>query len=517
MRTRKMAICSVIVVLGILGSCFFMDNTMLKTNAANNKEDQSSINIVSAATTTEAAVQSGNGGTVPEKPSGSSSGSAPPGGNGSQVSGAGGGPSQDNSANVLTSGAYVVDGTKTVDSFNHRIGEFLAMFGIEWYDVSETGKTYTSTESDQSAIVVNGSGSLSIDGATVTKNAGASTSEENSNFYGVNSALLTKTNSTLKVANTKITTAVDGANAIFATGNNSKATVENVEIVTTANSSRGLDATFGGTIIAKNIKITTSGAHCAALATDRGEGTVTVTRGVLKTGGEGSPGIYSTGTITGTDLTSTAIGSEAAVIEGKNSIKLTNSDITGYKKYGVMIYQSTSGDAAEGAGTFNMTGGSITAKTGPIFYSTNTMATINLENVKLTGNGTLLRASADNWGNSGSNGANVTLNAKKQVLTGSVEADSISSLTLNLLDGSKLTAAINANNTAQSVVLNLSSDSTWTVTGNSYLTGLTDADTNLSNIDDNGYTIYYDKSNSENSWLNGKTVTLKDGGKLTPK
>ena len=88
------------------------------------------------------------------------------------------------------------------------------------------------------------------------------------------------------------------------------------------------------------------------------------------------------------------------------------------------------------------------------------MATINLENVKLTGNGTLLRASADNWGNSGSNGANVTLNAKKQVLTGSVEADSISSLTLNLLDGSKLTAAINANNTAQSVVLNLSSDST---------------------------------------------------------
>ncbi|KAF5086830.1 hypothetical protein [Methanobacterium aggregans] len=136
--------------------------------------------------------------------------------------------------------------------------------------------------------------------------------------------------------------------------------------------------------------------------------------------------------------------------------------------------------------------------------------------MKLTGNSTLLKAGADSWGTSGSNGANVTLNAKKQVLSGSVEADSISSLTLNILDGSKLTATINANNTAQSVVLNLSSDSTWTVTGNSYLTGLTDADSSLSNIDDNGYTVYYDKSNSKNSWLNGKTVTLKDGGKLTP-
>lgn len=40
-------------------------------------------------------------------------------------------------------------------------------------------------------------------------------------------------------------------------------------------------------------------------------------------------------------------------------------------------------------------------------------------------------------------------------------------------------------------------------------------DSSLSNIDDNGYTVYYDSSNSENSWLNGETKTLKDCGKLT--
>ena len=181
-----------------------------------------------------------------------------------------------------------------------------------------------------------------------------------------------------------------------------------------------------------------------------------------------------------------------------------------------MIYQSFSGDASTGEGTLNMTGGSITAKTGPILYSTNTIATINLKNVNLIGNGTLLKASADNWGNSGSNGANVTLNTKKQTLNGTIETDSISSLNLNIQENSNLTSTINSNNTAQSVTLNLSSDSIWTVTGNSYLTVLVDNDTNLSNINDIGYTIYYNQSNSKNSWLNGKTITLKDGGKLTP-
>lgn len=421
------------------------------------------------------------------------------------------------SLNIVTNGAYVVDGPKTTnDTFTNTLRGLLAFFGVESCDVSETGKTYSGTQSDQSAVVVNGSGSLEINQATVNKTEGATSSAENSNFYGLNAALLVKNDSVLKVTNTKITTGVEGANAIFSTGNNATAIVDNVEIVTTADSSRGLDATYNGTIIANNIKITTNGAHCAALATDRGEGTVTVTKGALQTAGEGSPGIYSTGNITVTDTTSTATGSEAAAIEGKNSINLTNSDITGYLKRGVMIYQSMSGDSTIGQGTFSMTGGSLTAKEGPIFYSTNTKAVINLENVKLNGTGTVIKASTDSWGNSGSNGADVTLNTKNQVINGAIEADSISTLQLNLLQKSSLNGTINANITAKSVTLNLSSDSSWAVTGNSYLTVLTDGDSSLSNIHDNGYTIYYDSSKSENKWLNGETKTLKDGGKLTP-
>lgn len=79
-----------------------------------------------------------------------------------------------------------------------------------------------------------------------------------------------------------------------------------------------------------------------------------------------------------------------------------------------------------------------------------------------------------------------------------------------------LTSTINGGNKAKSVTLSLDKDSTWTVTGTSYITALTDEDTNLSNIKDNGNTSYYDSSNSANSWLNGKTITLSGGGTLQP-
>jgi hypothetical protein len=83
-----------------------------------------------------------------------------------------------------------------------------------------------------------------------------------------------------------------------------------------------------------------------------------------------------------------------------------------------MIYQSMSGDAGEGTGTFTATDSSLSVsessdvyKTAPMFFITNTDAVINLKNTKLSyGSGILISAtSTSEWGNSGSNGGNVTL------------------------------------------------------------------------------------------------------------
>jgi len=380
-----------------------------------------------------------------------------------------------------------------------------------------TNENISATGVDQNAILASNGGNITISGATIIK-SGDTTSDDESNFYGVNSGVVASGASNITISDSKINTDSEGSNAIFATGDGSVINVSNVIINTTKNSSRGLDATYNGTIIAKDVDITTNGTHCAALATDRGEGTVHLAGGTIKTTGTDSPAIYSTGNITATGATLSATGSEAAVVEGKNSITLYDSTISGENKNGVMLYQSMSGDSGVGTSYFNMTGGILTSTEGALFFITNTDSQINLKGVTLkNSSGVLLNAGATTrWGNQGSNGGNVTLNADSQTLEGSITCDNISTVALNLTNKSSLTSTINSAKTAKSVILFLDKDSTWTVNGTSYLTSLTDEDTDLSNIKDNGNTIYYDSSNSANSWLNGKTITLSGGGTLKP-
>jgi len=375
----------------------------------------------------------------------------------------------------------------------------------------------SATGSDQNAILASNGGNITVSGATIIK-SGDTTSDDESNFYGINSGVVAAASSNITISDSKINTDSEGSNAIFATGDGSIINVSNVTINTTKNSSRGLDATYNGTIIAKDVNITTNGIHCAALANDRGEGTIHLTGGTIKTTGTDSPAIYSTGNITAKDATLSATGSEAAVVEGKNSITLYDSTISGGKKNGVMLYQSMSGDSGVGTSYFNMTGGILTSSEGALFFITNTDSEINLKGVTLKNStGILLNAAATTrWGTQGSNGGNVTLNADNQILEGSITCDNISTVALNLTNKSLLTSTINTEKTAKSVTLSLDKNSTWIVTGTSYLTSLTDEATDLSNIKDNGNTIYYDSSNTANSWLGGKTIVLSDGGSLKP-
>ena len=383
--------------------------------------------------------------------------------------------------------------------------------------VSKFSQKLAATGEDQSVVKVANSGTLNLTNCVLSK-TGECSSEENSNFYGINAAVLVNTAAKINLTGCTINTNGEGANAVFATGAGSLITLSNVTIKTTENSSRGLDATLKGTIKAKNVVIITQGAHCAALATDRGRGTVIVDGGIMLTSGEGSPGIYSTGSITVSNAQIKATGSEAAVIEGKNSITLANTSLIGTVKCGAMLYQSFSGDAEVGTSSFVMTGGSLTAEEGPLFYSTNTKGVIEVKGAELdAASGILLRAGSDRWGNQGSNGAEIQFTADSEQLEGDVICDTISTIAIKLQKNTILKGAINTDNDAKSLTLTLDRSSQWNVTGNSYLTSLTDADNTLSNILDNGHIIYYNSKNSANSWLFGKTYTLSHGGTLAPR
>ncbi len=373
-------------------------------------------------------------------------------------------------------------------------------------------ESYSSTSSDESAILVNNGGNATVDSATITK-TGDSTNTENSEFYGVNSAVLVQSGSTATIKGATINTDAKGANAVFATGENAKIYISDSTITSTgASSARGLDATYGGYIEADNVTITTQGGSCASLATDRGEGTVIAKNSTLETNGSGSPVIYSTGNISIEKTTGTANGSQMVVIEGKNSATVTSSTLTAsgkgnrndVDKAGVMIYQSMSGDASEGTGTFTATDSTLEIqsnsdyyKTAPMFFITNTDAVINLNNTKLIyGSNILISAEGTSeWGNEGSNGGNVTLNAENQTLTGDINADKISTVAINLTSSS-YEGAINSDNSAKEITLKLDKASKIKLTGDTYVTSLEDEDETYSNIDFGSYTLY----------VNGKAI-----------
>lgn len=399
----------------------------------------------------------------------------------------------------------------------------IALSGVYTVDGEEkTSKEedFESNSEDENAVLVTGKGTLTMTGATLSKTGDTSSADE-SNFYAVNAIFAVADHSTATLGDATLESEADGSNAVFATGEASKITADNLTIHTKGDSSRGLDATYGGTIEATNVDITTEGAHCAPIATDRGEGTIVVEGGTLSAAGEGSPCIYSTGDITAKTVTGTAMGSQAAVVEGKNSITLRDCDLTGAGENGVMLYQSTSGDAAEGTARFSAADSRIaTTSDGPMFYITNTYAEAVLENTTLEyGSGILVKASGNNtnhWGEEGANGGNFTLNAAKQELEGDITCDEISTVALSLADGSSYKGTIDGSHTGKEVSILLDEDSVWEVTGDSYVAAITDADESLDNLKSNGHTIYYDASNSANEWLDGKTVELNDGGHLKP-
>jgi len=252
--------------------------------------------------------------------------------------------------------------------------------------------------------------------------------------------------------------------------------------------------------------VETSGRSSAAIRTDRGGGTVVVDGGSYTSNGLGSPAIYSTADITVSNATLTSNLSEGVCIEGMNSITLTDCDLTANNTRcngnatfldSIMIYQSMSGDADSGTSAFTMTGGSLTSLSGHVFHVTNTSAVITLSGVEIVNGdeaGVLISVCDDGW--SGASNTAV-LNADGQTLEGAILVGDDATLTLNLTNGSTLAGYVSGeieNSRGESVstevgavIVILDDTSTWTLTGDSYVTGF---DGDPANVIANGYTLY---------------------------
>ena len=379
--------------------------------------------------------------------------------------------------------------------------------------ISESGTytdvTYTSTGDDENALRVDGA-TVTLDGITVDKSAGATSNTENGDFYGVNAALLATNGANVTITNATVTSSAQNGNGVFSYGTGTTVNISESMITTTADNSGGIQTTGGGTTNATNLVVSTSGNSSAAIRSDRGGGTVNVDGGSYVSNGYNSPAVYSTADITVKNAFLTANNSEALVIEGKNAITLENCTVTGNMSdtkgssseenvHNVMIYQSMSGDADVGTSTFSMTGGTLTSKNGDMIYVTNTHCVLTLSGVTIqneNADGALLRvvgnSASHGWGTAGSNGAQVEFTADGQTLNGDIVVDTISTLNMKLTNGSSFTGTVNIVDNAQggtavsnNAVVTIESGCTWTLTGDCVITSLTHSGT----INFNGYTI----------------------------
>ena len=376
--------------------------------------------------------------------------------------------------------------------------------GVDSYDaaneyssdetVSDT--SLESTGTDENAALVSNGAEVTFSNDAISRTSSDSQGGDNSSFYGVGAAVLA-TDGTAYVKGSTVTTDSKGGAGLFAYGDGT-VYVADTDITTQQDTSGGIHAAGGGKLYAWDLNVETNGESSAAIRSDRGGGTMVVDGGTYTSNGVGSPAVYCTADIAVNNAELTANGSEAVCIEGLNSLRLYNSNLTGNMSddeqndttWTVILYQSMSGDSEVGNSTFQMDGGTITSKNGGLFYTTNTECTITLKDVDITYNDDnefFLQCTGNNnqrgWGQSGANGSDCNFTADSQDMKGNVIWDSISDLDFYMTNGSTLEGAFvndesNAGNGGDgycNVVID--KDSTWTVTGDSIITSLSNAGT----------------------------------------
>lgn len=384
-----------------------------------------------------------------------------------------------------------------------------------------TNSEYIATESDQSVEYITDK-NIKISNSSLIK-SGVSSNLNNSEFYGVNSAILINGGEALFEL-TNIITLSEGSNGVTCTNNGSSRLTRGL-LETTSNFSRGLLSNFGGNIRATYFKILTSGRSSACLATDKGEGFVLCTYCSMMTYGVGSPLIYSTGDIKAIKTNGTAYNSQIAVIEGKNNITIGNVSFLRASgnggmndSCGILIYQSQPGDPNVDRSTFycgtsylSIIHNSSVYSTAPLFFVTNTKTNITLEECNITyGSGVFLNASQNShWGTIGQNGADVILNLVNQKIEGDFVVDSNSELTINMKN-STIKGKINNNKEASAINIVLDSNSHINLTGNSYYSSISNEDTTGSNINNGSYSLSYYDEDPINIIANNNAFILKN-------
>ncbi|HXL89030.1 MAG TPA: hypothetical protein VN969_08625 [Streptosporangiaceae bacterium] len=331
---------------------------------------------------------------------------------------------------------------------------------------SWAGATFTAAEAGRAAVHVLNAAKVALTGCVIRKN-------------GTGAAVLAGAPGLVALNGCAITTD-GGAHGVVAAGPGSDIRVANSTIRVKTGSHAAL-ASEGGRIVLENVNVVGGGlrggrlaVHGGTIAADgsavlQSDGLITA-HGVTGTtlgGREAAGGQHMAGGQHAARGQHMAGGQHAAVIDGAHGIDAIDSDLTG--SAGVLFSGASAGTA-----TYKMAGGSLTAATGTAFEVRGATARVSVRGgaAIAAGDGVLARVS---------DGGVLTLMAAGQGLRGDVIADRDSTASLVLRHGSTLTG------TVINGAVELDTDSTWYVTGDSTVTRLTGQ---ITSIIGNGHTVY---------------------------
>ena len=247
---------------------------------------------------------------------------------------------------------------------------------------------------------------------------------------------------------------------------------------------------------ADQLTVTTAGNDSAVLYVSDG-GLLDVNGGAYTSGGYGAPVLYAGADVDIRNAELTANNSEALVLDGEQSVTLENCEISGNRNESflsyegeiprtMLIYRPTAG-ATEQAAKLALLGGRLSGNSGDLFYITNTRCELLLHNVTIenSGDGALLRVAGSDaeagWGTPGQNGAQATVIAEAQQLTGDIVVDTQSQLALRLTEGSTLTGSVQilqsaeesaAEGAQETAVVTIEKGSRWELTADCVISAL---------------------------------------------
>lgn len=301
--------------------------------------------------------------------------------------------------------------------------------------------------------------------------------------------------------------------------------VNNAWLYSSGPVSHGLYGSGNGTIIGRNIHHYSGGMRSSSFSGDTPAAYIQIYDSFAHTSGIGSASYYVLGEFYVENCVTFTENAPTIFMDGAQSITLVNTDSTAGLLGGVVSFSSQTRLAGA---EINFVDSSLhLLNDTPAFWFGNIIATLTLNNTVVVDNPSDVLVVANYsqmtqdfngyYGydaNSGLQPAIATVITSESNLKGDLVTYNGSAIALSLDSYSTWSGGAYSGFGEGSINITLSANSNWTLTKDSKVLELVDADTTLSNIISAGFTLYYDSVS--NDWLQGQTVQLAGGGSAVP-